>query len=123
MIDDYVRILDRVAEYGDEAAAERAVQKLVAHLEGRGRVKMLPQILRALKAIAARREALAPTVEAAHENETHAALAAAAKEGITVERAHVNAALIAGWRARKGGTLVDHSAKAALVDIYQKVTS
>lgn len=123
MVDDYVRILSRIAEYCDDNAAAHAVRKLVAHLESTGRVKMLPQILRRLKALAARRAALAPEVEVAHEHDAHAALQAAAAEGIEAKHAKVNAALIAGWRGQAGDRLVDRSAKAALVNIYQKVTS
>ncbi|HUY62857.1 MAG TPA: F0F1 ATP synthase subunit delta [Candidatus Paceibacterota bacterium] len=123
MIDDYARLLEAIAEYGDDAGAERVVRKLIAYLESTGRTKMLPQILRRLRALAARRAALAPTVEVAHEREAREALRAAAAEGIEEGKAVVNPALISGWRAKSGGRLVDRSGKEALVRIYQKVTS
>lgn len=121
MIDSYARVLEITAELEDKAAADEAVNKLIAHLKSSGRLNLLPQIMRELRKIAARRHALAPRVEVASEKETAAALRAAAEAGIKAPRASVNKALIKGWRAWGGGTLVDRSAKRALVDIYQKI--
>ncbi len=122
MIDEYTRLLESVAEHDDAAAADAAVTKLIQHLVSTGRVKILPQIVRELRKVAARRKAFETVVEAASEHEAAAALRAAADEGLHARRARVNHGLIAGWRARGNGKLVDRSAKRALVDIYQRVT-
>jgi len=123
MIDDYTRLLEATAELGDKAASDRAVTKLIAHLKSMGRMKMLPEIVRELRKVAARRAALRPYVEVAHEKEEAAALRVAALAGIIARHAVVNNSLIHGWRARSAGKLVDHSAKRALLRIYQQVTS
>lgn len=122
MIDEYTRLLEATAEIEDKAASDAAVTKLIMHLKSSGRMKMLPQIARELRKIAARRHALRPTVEVAHEKEVSAALRAAAHEGIVASHASVNPGLIHGWRARSGDKLIDHSAKRALLSIYQQVT-
>lgn len=122
MIDTYTRLLESVAETEDGAVADRAVIKIVQHLKSIGHIKMLPQILRELRRIAVRRRARKPFVEVASEGEKASALAAAAKLGITATEATVNPSLIRGWRARANGTLIDHSAKNALTNIYQKAT-
>lgn len=123
MIDDYTRLLISAAEHDDPAVADHAVHKLIAHLRSMGRLKLLPQIMRELKRIMAHRTALAAKVEVAHKSEAPAALKAAAELGIKAKHAEVNPSLISGWRARKGGVLVDQSGKRALIDIYQKVTA
>lgn len=122
MIDTYTRLLEATAELEDKAAADAAVTKLIMHLKSAGRMSMLPRIARELKKVAARRQALAPRVEVAREKDAHEALTEAAKEGIVAKHADVNPSLIRGWRAQSHGTLIDRSAKRALVKIYQKVT-
>lgn len=123
MIDDYTRLLEAAAEVEDKAASDAAVTKLILHLKSAGRMKMLPEIARELRKVAARRHALRPTVEVAHKKEEAAALRAAAALGIMAKHASVNTSLIHGWRARSHGRLVDHSAKRALLHIYQNVTA
>ena len=122
MIDTYTRLLEAVAETEDEAVADVAVKKLIMHLKSSGRMNMLPKIARELHKVAARRVALSPRVEVASQKEAASALVAAAAEGIVAKHAEVNPSLIRGWRAQAGGKLVDHSAKRALTQIYQKVT-
>lgn len=122
MIDEYTRLLEATAQLDDKKAADEAVSKLIAHLKSSGRMKMLPQIARELRKVAARRLAQESKVEVAHEKDKHHALIEAGKMGIDARHATVNHTLIDGWRARKGGALVDRSAKRALIDIYQKVT-
>ncbi|MEK7086317.1 MAG: F0F1 ATP synthase subunit delta [Patescibacteria group bacterium] len=122
MIDTYTRLLESVVETGDKATADLAVTKLIVHLKSTGRMNMLSKIAGELRRVAARRQALAPHVEVAHEKESERALIAAAALGITAKHATVNTSLIHGWRAQGGGKLIDHSAKRALVQIYQKVT-
>ncbi len=123
MIDNYTRLLEATAELEDAQAAEEAVRKLIAHLKSAGRIKMLPQIVREFRKIAARRRVLQPKVEVAREEEAAATLRVAAVHGVVVRRAVVNPALICGWRARKGSMLIDRSGKSALVAIYRKVTA
>ena len=122
MIDAYAKLLEIVAETGDKQEADVAVSKLIAHLKSAGRLKMLPQIARELRKVAARRKALEPVVEAASEREGTDALTLAAKSGINAKKVRVNRSLIAGWRAREAGKLVDRSAKSALIEIYKNVT-
>lgn len=122
MIDNYTRLLEAVAELEDTAVSDAAVTRLILHLKSAGRMKMLPAIARELRKVTTRRRALRPVVEVAHKKEEAAALRAAAREGVVAQHANVNTALIHGWRARKGGKLIDHSAKRALLHIYQQVT-
>ena len=75
--------------------------ELKAHLEKSGRIKLLPQILRELKLRAAREQALAPRRESARENPS----------------------LIAGTRTFENGILTDHTAKRALIELYQNITA
>lgn len=123
MMDTYTRTLELAAESGDKKVAEAAVTKLVAHLKATGKLKLLPTVAAELRKIAARRKALAPVVEVAHQKDAAGALAAAKAEGIEAKEAKVNPSLISGWRARKGGSLIDRSGKRTLIDIYKKVTS
>jgi hypothetical protein len=62
-------------------------------------------------------------VEVAHQKDAAHALKEAKEFGIEAEHAHVNASLLAGWRGRKGGILIDRSAKRALIDLYRTITS
>jgi F0F1-type ATP synthase delta subunit len=118
---EYAFALSRQVAHG--ADEETLVRNLVAHLGASGRMKLLPGILRELRALEARQEKLAPSVEAASEGEKSAALAAASAAGISAASASVNPSLIRGWRARSGSALVDRSAKQALVDLYQRITN
>lgn len=123
MIDAYTRLLAIAAESEDEAVHREAVEKLVLHLKSTGRIKLLSGIARKLRIIEARRARMEPRVEVAHAGESSTALTEAAKEGIVAKHAHVNESLIKGFRARKGGVLVDRSAKRALIDLYQNLTT
>lgn len=118
---EYAHALSRqIASGADESAL---VAGLVAHLKRDGRMKLLPGIVRELKALEARREKLSPAVEVANEAEKANAVSAARDLGIDAASVTVNPALIKGWRARSGSTLVDRSAKQALVDLYQRITN
>ncbi len=117
----YAKALNELARK-DGAKLKELVAQLMSHLTATGRTKLLPGILRELKVIEARAAKLAPSVEVASEKEAAHALAEAKAAGISVPVAHVNHALIKGWRARSGGTLIDRSAKRGLIDIYRNVT-
>ncbi len=123
MLDSYTHILESVAALDDEPQAEAVIERLIEHLASSGRVKLLPQIHAELRKIAARRKALAPMVEVASAEERPTALAEARAAGIDATEASVNHSLVKGWRARGRGRLIDKSAKAALIGIYQKVTN
>lgn len=118
---EYAQALSESIKRGSDDA--KLVDGLMKHLKEEGRMKLLPGILRELKRLQARDAKLAPSVEVASEAEGGAALAAASSAGITAPRVSVNPSLIRGWRARSGSTLVDRSAKKALVDLYQKITN
>lgn len=98
------------------------VASLVAHLTARGRMKLLPGILRELKRLELRAHAQDARIEAATEAELAGAINAAKEAGIVAEAATINPELIRGWRARSGGTLVDRSGKRVLIDLYRTIT-
>ncbi len=113
-----------LAESITQGADEKVLADgLIKHLKAEGRSKLLPGILRELKRLDERAQKLAPSVEVASESESKEALREAAEAGITAPHATVNPSLIRGWRARAGGTLIDRSAKRALVDLYQRITN
>lgn len=123
MIDNYTRLLEATAELEDKTASDAAITKLIAHLKSMGRMKMLPEIMRELQKVAARRHFNRARIEVAHQKEAPDALHAAAREGMVAQHAVVNPSLIHGWRAQKGGVLIDRSAKRALLHMYQNITS
>lgn len=96
---------------------------LIAHLKSEGRVKLLPRILAELKKLEATAATLSPTLEVASEAEVVAATAEAKAEGIATDKVTVNPNLVKGWRARSGSTLIDRSAKRALIDLYRRITA
>ena len=90
MIDDYTRLLEATAELEDKEASDAAITKLILHLKSAGRMKMLPSIARELKKVAARRHALRPFVEVAHQKEEATARSAPPEAGIIARPAHLN---------------------------------
>lgn len=107
-----------------KGASEDAVaDSLIAHLKEAGRLKLLPKILRELTNLRARSQTVAARVEVASDAEAASALKEAEALGIHAKEAVVNTALIRGWRARLGSTLVDRSAKRALIDLYRRIAS
>ncbi len=96
-------------------------KQLVGHLQRTGRMKLLPNILRALKEEQSRRQAREPVVEIACEEDRDIALVKAASSGIRSTTAIVNPKLIRGWRARANGILVDNSAKHSLIELYRNI--
>lgn len=117
----YAQAIARQLQAGADEAT--LVSGLVAHLTKEGKQKLLPGILTELKRIAHADAKLAPRVEVARAGDAESALAAAQKAGIAATEVVVNPDLIRGWRARSGSTLVDRSAKQALVDLYQRITN
>jgi hypothetical protein len=121
MLDTYTRLLEVAAESENQKVRDDAVAKLILHLKSMGRVKMLGDIAKELRKIAARRKALISVVEVADEREAGMALRAAKEAGIKASKARVNPSLIRGFRARGAGLLFDRSGKRALTDIYQQI--
>lgn len=115
----YAQAIQRALKNSDEKSV---VKGLLGHLKERGRMKLLPGILRELKSESLRGRNLEGSVEVASEKEAKAALLAAKAEGIDATRAVVNESLISGWRATGNGLLIDRSAKRALVDLYRQIT-
>ncbi len=113
-------MLSKQLENGMDEA--KLVAGLVGHLKAEGRMKLLPGIVRELKNLDARAHTLRPTIEIASEGERADALTAAKSEGIESPEVRINPSLIRGWRLRSADTLVDRSAKQALVDLYQRIT-
>ncbi|HRH55784.1 MAG TPA: F0F1 ATP synthase subunit delta [Candidatus Paceibacterota bacterium] len=113
-------LANSLARGTDEVAL---VDGFMKHLKEEGRMKILPGVLSELKALQAYRSASAPSLEVASEAEKAGAISAASALGLTPGAVTVNPSLIKGWRARSGSTLVDRSAKQALVDLYQKITN
>ena len=115
----YATVVTRLLASGRKE--DEIVGNLVKHLKAKGRVKLLPGILRALKIQMERNKTLGATVEVASKEEAKAALAEAKALGIDAEEATVNPILLSGWRARTEGVLVDRSGKRALTDIYRGI--
>ena len=78
-----------------------AFDTLTAHLARTGRTKLLPKILRELKAREAREFG----------------------QNMKKETVLENPSLISGWRSIENGVLTDTTGKRALLEIYQKVIS
>lgn len=116
----YAAALERLIKAGENETV--LFEKLSRHLAAVGRAKLLPRIARELCTRAARARAAAPVVEIAREEDREPALREAGHLGFAGE-VRVNHSLIRGWRAKKSGTLVDRSAKRALVDIYRNITT
>lgn len=121
MIDTYTRLLEIVAETGDEKTAHEAVVRLVHHLHTAGRLKMLPTIAHELRKIRARKNACAPVIEVADISYEKEARAGALRAGVETGMVRVNKEILSGWRAHGNGVLVDCSGKCALIDMYKKV--
>lgn len=112
-----------IARLGESVTSEKAVAGLIKNLKDKGRLKLLPAILRELKRMDAGKLATTPLVEVSRESEMQSALSAAKSAGIDAKEAVVNASLLQGWRARGNGKLIDMSAKSNLLDLYRKITS
>lgn len=116
----YARALTRLPS---TVSAVDAVAGLVRSLKAKGRLKLLPQILREMAAEEGKRLATRSLVEVASQGDAADALAEAKKEGIEASEAVVVPSLLAGWRARGNGKLVDRSGKHNLVELYRKITN
>lgn len=116
----YARALSRIPS---TVSAADAVAGLMRSLKSKGRLKLLPQILREMAAEEGKRLATRSLVEVASTDEAVNALAEARKAGIDAHEAVITPSLIKGWRARGNGMLIDRSGKHNLVELYRKITS
>ena len=105
------------------AKAPELTKHLIAHLTKAGRLKLLPKILKELKKIDARHAKEWSPLEVASEKETAHAHKELEKMGIKATDVQVNPSLIKGWRILQKDTLIDHSAKKSLVDLYTNITN
>jgi hypothetical protein len=71
----------------------------IAHLKRKGRLKLLPRVLRELHIDEAQAKKIAPRVETAVENPS----------------------LVLGYRKFENYTLTDNTGKSALINIYKKI--
>lgn len=95
-----------------------------ALLKRRGHIKLLPSILSAYERIIAKESKTAgEVVVVAHEKDTASAKKKAAEFGGADVRVHVDHSVIGGWRFTGKSTLVDHTDKRALLDLYRKMTA
>lgn len=101
---------------------EEAFTKLRAHLAASGRLKLLPQLLRELKAIEARSRTSSPVLEAATAKDAEDGQAEARSRGVAAET-RINPELVSGWRLTADGTVIDRSGKRALIDLYRRITA
>jgi F0F1-type ATP synthase delta subunit len=115
----YAAALQNMRATGAQDAS--LVDGLIAHLSSKGRLKLLPGILRELKKKQAGVDRLAPVLEIASADEKADSLAAAKALGIEPAHVHVNHTLGSGWRVRGKNTTVDHSAKESLVRLYRNI--
>ncbi len=117
----YAQALTRLL--GKGVSEEALVKNLVLHLRSRGRMKLLPGILRELNILKERSKVTGAKLEVAREEDTASAKAAASKEGIDATEVTINPSLLSGWRARSRGVLLDRSGKRSLVDLYSRIVS
>ncbi|HQU07664.1 MAG: hypothetical protein B7X04_01950 [Parcubacteria group bacterium 21-54-25] len=97
-------------------------KRLITHLRAKGRLGLLPSIVRALKKHAAQTAHTRPLLETARVEDRQETMRAAAQAGLSTPDVVVNETLIRGWRAQVAGVLVDRSAKRALTELYQNLT-
>lgn len=121
MINRYTRVLTEALAL-DGPSQEKVFDAVLAHLKSTGRKELLRDIHTELRKTHFRQVARAPKVFVASTKEAAGALAAANREGIHAEKALIDPSLIRGWRASEAGTILDRSAKRALISIYQKLT-
>ena len=118
---EYAQALSRSLARGTDEA--KLIDGFMKHLKEEGRMKILPGVLRELRALQEQNTKLGSSLEVASEGEKAGAIEAARIAGIETATVSINPDLIKGWRARSGSVLVDRSAKQALVDLYQKITN
>lgn len=117
----YATALTQAVSRGENE--KKLAEGLIAHLTKVGRMKLLSNILRELKAREERTKKLRPTLEIANEGEKVEAQKQAEALGLTPEAIEVNPSLISGFRVRSATQLVDRSGKQSLIDIYKNIVT
>ncbi len=113
----YAQAIERLEKEG----AKDIAGTLITHLKSRGRLKLLPGIVRELQKREMRKNILSPHLEVADESEKKTAEQAAKALGVEITSVESNPALIRGWRLRSKDALVDRSGKRALIDLYRRI--
>ena len=109
----------------DEALIQERINALVAVLKKNGKQKALPAIVRELARIEARARTQQPTLFIAHESDKeHALRELHAKLGKEIDvEIRIDEKLTGGWRYIDSDTLMDTSYKAALLELYRRITT
>lgn len=110
----------------DKREAQKRVDTLLELLQKSGKVKALPAILREFKRIQARSLSRKATLSISNEKQKNSALKDLEKrlgEKPTEVSVLVNDTLVGGWRYLDNDTLIDTSHKAALLELYRRVTA
>jgi|GEM_PF-493800 len=119
----YAKAIEQLVQKNSHTEAEVATL-LLEHLRKSGRLKLLTGIQAELKILAKRKENTSSThLEVARSAEREYALLEAQNVGMETKEVIITPSLISGFRVRKGGFLIDHSGKRALVDMYRAVTN
>lgn len=118
MPENYTHALLRTAHTTDP---QRATASLIATLQRRGRLKLLPKIKALLdrEAVRAQRQPRELLV-VAHAGDLKKARDAS---GLTSAPAFVDPTIIGGYQARVGDSLTDASFKKKLQDVYNRATA
>lgn len=115
----YAHAAIRLVERGMKPA--EAAKAISAHAGARGQARIVPRIVRALRAISLAERARRSIVlsVARKEDAAQAHKTSDAPKEVSVQ---VDDTLIGGWRLRGAGRLVDASYKRALFDLYTRIT-
>jgi F0F1-type ATP synthase delta subunit len=119
----YAKVLWKLS-HQEGADLDALVTRLIEQLQTRGRMKLLPRILRELKKLEESSTESSALIEVATGKDALEALAFVKELGLPgIKDAKVNPSLISGWRVRANGGLTDRSGKRALIDIYRSITT
>lgn len=116
----YAEAIYRSSQQGTDP--DVLMRTLSEHLRSRGRLKLLPRILRELKRLHARRSRSKDRIEIAGEQYRSEAIDTARSLGMAAEPVIVPD-LVSGWRAFGKGSMIDRSGKRALLDLYRSITA
>lgn len=125
---EYAHALNRsLADVTTKEAAHARVEGLVDALVRAGKTDALPAVLREFERIASQKTARTPQLAVAKESDAQNALHELAAHYTHADTAHTTIItdenLVGGWRYIDSDTLIDTSYKAALLELYRRVTS
>ncbi len=116
----YALELAQVSDCAD-VGEEKLVENLIKDLRSRGRMKLLPSIVRELKKIRMQERKNEPCVEIAREEDREKVCAGVNELGVSTYSVMVNPTLVRGWRVRAQGRLIDNTTKQALIELYRVI--